>query len=123
MKNKFNIALVYIIIFFNSNLFSAENNKILKVGLLVPLSGAYSELGNSILYSLQLALEEINDKKVFINNAATIDGSEAEAGIITDILSSGFIVSTGSGSILLSEVEYEDGRLFIPKIGDRFNEQ
>jgi ABC-type branched-subunit amino acid transport system substrate-binding protein len=66
MKNKFTIALVYIIIFFNSNLFSAENNKILKVGLLVPLSGAYSELGNSILYSLQLALEEINDKKVFI---------------------------------------------------------
>ena len=66
MKNKFTIALVYIIIFFNSNLFSAENNKILKVGLLVPLSGAYSELGNSILYSLQLALEEINDKKVQI---------------------------------------------------------
>ena len=66
MKNKFTITLVYIIIFFNSNLFSAENNKILKVGLLVPLSGAYSELGNSILYSLQLALEEINDKKVFI---------------------------------------------------------
>jgi|TARA_B100001093_G_C26842979_1_gene1021495 methionyl-tRNA formyltransferase len=69
------------------------------------------------------AFSFLNDKKVFINNAATIDGSEAEAGIITDILSSGFIVSTGSGSILLSEVEYEDGRLFIPKIGDRFNEQ
>ena len=66
MKNKFILVLVYIIIFFNSNLLSKENNKILKVGLLAPLSGAYSELGNSLLYSLQLALEEIDSNEVFI---------------------------------------------------------
>jgi ABC-type branched-subunit amino acid transport system substrate-binding protein len=66
MKNKFILALTYIIIFFNSNLLSDENEKILKVGLLAPLSGAYSELGNSLLYSLQLALEEIDDRNVFI---------------------------------------------------------
>ena len=40
--------------------------KILKIGLLTPLSGEYRELGNSFLYSLQLALEEINDSKVTI---------------------------------------------------------
>ena len=40
--------------------------KHLKVGLLAPLSGPYSEIGNSLLYSLQLALEEINDKNVII---------------------------------------------------------
>ena len=66
MKNKLILALVYIIIFFNSNLLSEENNKSLKVGLLAPLTGSYSELGNSILYSLQLALEEIGDKNVYI---------------------------------------------------------
>ena len=66
MKNKFIITLIYIIFFFNSNIFSEENNKILKVGLLAPLSGDYSELGNSLLYSLQLALKEIDDKNVFI---------------------------------------------------------
>ena len=66
MKNWFILTLVYIIIFFNSNLLSKENNKILKVGLLAPLSGEYSALGNSILYSLQLALEEIDDKNVCI---------------------------------------------------------
>ena len=66
MKNKFILTLIYIIFFFNSNLLSEENNKILKVGLLAPLSGSYSELGNSLLYSLQLALEEIDDKNVFI---------------------------------------------------------
>ena len=66
MKNKFILILIYILIFFNSNLLSDENNKILRVGLLAPLSGVYGELGDSILHSLQLALEEIDDKNIFI---------------------------------------------------------
>ena len=66
MKNKFISILTYILIFFNSNLLGNENNNILKVGLLATLSGEYKELGNSLLYSLQLALNEINDKNVYI---------------------------------------------------------
>ncbi len=66
MKSKFYLLIFYILFIFNTNLFSNENNKILKVGLLAPLSGPYSEIGNSLLYSLQLALEEINDKDVII---------------------------------------------------------
>ena len=63
---KFYLLIVYTIIFFNSNLLSNERNNILKVGLLAPLSGEYMELGNSLLYSLQLALEEIGDENIFI---------------------------------------------------------
>tara|TARA_B100001559_G_scaffold18133_1_gene15088 strand:- start:1210 stop:2364 length:1155 start_codon:yes stop_codon:yes gene_type:complete len=66
MKNKFITIIAYILIFFNSNLQGNENNNILKVGLLAPLSGEYKELGDSLLYSLQLALNEINDKNVHI---------------------------------------------------------
>ena len=66
MKSKIFLLLFYIIFLFNSNLLSNETNKTLKVGLLAPLSGPYSEIGNSLLYSLQLALEEINDKNVII---------------------------------------------------------
>ena len=66
MKKKLILSFIYITFFFNSNLLSEENNKILKIGLLAPLSGSYSELGKSLLYSLQLALEEIDDKNVFI---------------------------------------------------------
>ena len=66
MKKIFISILTYIFIFFNSNLLSEENNNILKVGLLAPLSGEYKELGISLLYSLQLALNEINDKDVYI---------------------------------------------------------
>ena len=65
MKNKI-LLLFYILFIFNSNLLSNENNDTLKVGLLAPLSGPHSEIGNSLLYSLQLALEEINDKNVVI---------------------------------------------------------
>ena len=66
MKKKILTILAYFTIFLNSNLSSNENNQLLKVGLLAPLSGEYSELGHSIMYSLQLALEEINDEKVII---------------------------------------------------------
>ena len=66
MKNKIYLVLFYILFIFNSNLFSDESNKLLKVGLLAPLSGPYNEIGNSLLYSLQLALEEIGDENVII---------------------------------------------------------
>jgi branched-chain amino acid transport system substrate-binding protein len=66
MKSKIFLLIFYILFIFNSNLLSGENNKTLKVGLLAPLSGPYAELGNSLMYSLQLALEELNDKNVII---------------------------------------------------------
>ena len=66
MKNKIIIIITYILVFFNSNLLSNENNNVLKIGLLAPLSGEYKTLGESLLYSLQLALEEIDDKNVLI---------------------------------------------------------
>ena len=66
MKKKILTILAYFTIFLNSNLSCNENNRLLKVGLLAPLSGEYNELGRSIMYSLQLALEEINDEKVII---------------------------------------------------------
>ena len=66
MKNKFIIIISYLLIFFNSNLLSNENNNTLKIGLLAPLSGEYKSLGDSLLYSLQLALDEIGDKSVSI---------------------------------------------------------
>ena len=66
MKIKILIILTYILFFFNSNTLSKENENVLKVGLLAPLSGDYKELGESLLYSLQLALDEIGDKDVHI---------------------------------------------------------
>ena len=63
---KFFIIIAYIIFIYNSNLSSNEKDNVLKIGLLAPLSGEYKDLGNSLLYSLQLALEEIDDKDVHV---------------------------------------------------------
>ena len=52
MKKVICIILSYIIFFINSNLLSNED-KILKVGLLAPLTGEHAELGKSLLYSLK----------------------------------------------------------------------
>ena len=102
MKKKFILSLIYILIFFNSNLLSEENNKILKVGLLAPLSGAYSQLGNSLLYSLQLALEEINDKNIFIvPRDSGFNNKEKLIEAIQDIKSQGI-------NIIIGPITYEE---------------
>ena len=96
MKNKFILILIYIIFFFNSNLLSNENNKILKIGLLAPLSGSHSELGYSLLHSLQLALEEIDDNNVFIiPRDSGFNDKEKLNKAIKDIISQGAKVVIG----------------------------
>ncbi len=58
--------LSYIILFFNTNVFSFEKSDELKIGLLAPFSGKYKNLGNSLILSTQLALDEINNDKIKI---------------------------------------------------------
>jgi ABC-type branched-subunit amino acid transport system substrate-binding protein len=102
MKKKFIIALTYILIFFNSNLFSDEKKKILKVGLLAPLSGEYQELGNSLLYSLQLALEEIDDNEILIiPRDSGFNNKEKLNAAIQDIKSQG-------AKIVIGPISYEE---------------
>ena len=102
MKKKFIIALTYILIFFNSNLFSDEKKKILKVGLLAPLSGEYQELGNSLLYSLQLALEEIDDNEILIiPRDSGFNNKEKLNAAIQDIKSQG-------ATIVIGPISYEE---------------
>ena len=66
MKKKLFKTIFFLFLFLDSNLSADENNKTLRIGLLAPLTGTYSELGNSLLYSLQLALDEIGDQNVII---------------------------------------------------------
>ena len=102
MKNKFITLIAYILIFFNSNLLSNENNKLLKVGLLAPLSGEYKQLGKSLLYSLQLALDEINDKNVVvIPRDSGSDNKEKLKSAIQEIKSEG-------AKIVIGPINYKD---------------
>jgi hypothetical protein len=58
--------LSYIFILFNSNLVADESDEKLRIGLLAPFSGEYKNLGESLLLSTQLALNEIDDKNIII---------------------------------------------------------
>jgi|TARA_B100000929_G_scaffold290335_1_gene283592 hypothetical protein len=56
-------TLLLFIIFFASN--ASANNKI-KIGLVVPLSGENKDIGESILKSVRLAVNDIDDNKILI---------------------------------------------------------
>ena len=60
------IFFSHIFILFNCNLIADENNIKLRVGLLAPFSGEHKNLGESLLLSTQLALNEIGDENIII---------------------------------------------------------
>ena len=60
---KFTIISTLSLIFFFQNSFSSEK---IKIGLIVPISGKDSILGNSIIKSVRLAINKINDDKIEI---------------------------------------------------------
>ena len=68
MKNTFKIILSYLLITFNTYVLADQNSNtnILKVGVLAPLSGKFKALGETILYSINLALHDINNNAVKI---------------------------------------------------------
>ena len=43
-----------------------NNNKILKIGVLVPLSGEFKEIGKSILKAIQLSVHDLDKKNIKI---------------------------------------------------------
>ena len=50
----------------NSNENNLENEKILKIGVLLPLSGKFQEIGESFLKAIQLALYDISNENIKI---------------------------------------------------------
>ncbi len=65
MKTIFKFLSFVLIIFysFNQTVFSQEK---IKIGLIVPLSGEYSDIGHSIVNSVRLAINKIDDNKIKI---------------------------------------------------------
>ena len=68
MKKTIYLFLSYLLITFNSFVVAVENNNknVLKIGILAPFSGEYRSVGETILYSVNLALHDLNDDSVRI---------------------------------------------------------
>ena len=66
------LTLAYLLITINSNAFgenlknNSENERILKIGVLLPLSGQFQDVGESFLKAIQLAVYDISDKRIII---------------------------------------------------------
>ena len=60
---KFVIISILSLIAFFHNSFASEK---IKIGLIVPLSGSYSQLGNTIIKSVRLAVNKIDDDRIQI---------------------------------------------------------
>ena len=89
--------LSYIFILFNCNLIADDHTGKLRVGLLAPFSGKHKSLGESLLLSTQLALDEINDENITIipRDSGTNDNDKLNLAIKE-------IINNGSNIIISS---------------------
>tara|TARA_B100001093_G_scaffold498691_1_gene547081 strand:+ start:253 stop:1407 length:1155 start_codon:yes stop_codon:yes gene_type:complete len=107
--------LYYIFLTFNTNLVASENDKKLRVGLLAPFSGEYKNLGESLLLSTQLALDEIDNENIIIIPRDSGSGDKVKLNLaIKEIIDSGAKVVIGPMTSMFSdEVEQYKNVTFI----------
>ena len=58
--------LLSIVFVFLLNTFNTSANESIKIGLLVPLTGEYDDIGKSIIQSTRMAINKIDDSKILI---------------------------------------------------------
>ena len=58
--------LLSVVFVFFLNTFNIFANESIKIGLLVPLTGEYDDIGKSIIQSTRMAINKINDSKILI---------------------------------------------------------
>jgi ABC-type branched-subunit amino acid transport system substrate-binding protein len=107
--------LSYICLLFNTNLNANENDEKLRVGLLAPFSGEYKSLGDSLLLSTQLALDEIDNNNIIIipRDSGSNDKERLDLAI-KEIIDSGVKVIIGPmTSSSFDEVEKYKSTIFI----------
>ena len=107
--------LSYIFLLFNSNLVADEKDGKLRVGLLAPFSGKYKNLGESLLLSTQLALNEIGNKNIIIiPRDSGSDNKEKLNLAVKEITNQGAKVIIGPvTSSLFSELKKYNDTIFI----------
>ena len=107
--------LSYIFILFNSNLIANENDGKLRIGLLAPFSGEYRSLGESLLFSTQLALDEINNKNIIVipRDSGTNDKVKLNLAIKEIIDNGAKIIIGPMSSLSFNELEKYRDTIFI----------
>jgi len=107
--------LFYIFLLFNTNLVAGENDGKLRIGLLAPFSGEYKSLGESLLLSTQLALNEIGNKNIIIiPRDSGSNNKEVLNAAIKEIIDNGAKIIIGPmTSSFFSDLKKYDDTIFI----------
>ena len=89
-KYIFKIILIY---FFSINLSYSENT--IKIGVLVPLTGEHSHIGKSIIQSIRIGVNKIDDSKLTIFPRDTKSNSKTTLGSVKELYSIGVRIFIG----------------------------
>ena len=103
---KYIIVLFLIVFSFNQKVLAQEK---IKIGLIVPLSGEYKEIGDSIIKSIRLAINKINDSRIEILPKDTKSNPEITLKVSKELYSEGVRIIIGplfnSNVIYLKELK------------------
>ena len=101
------IILVFICLISNFKEASAQNE--IKIGLIVPLSGEYKDIGESIVNSVRLAINKIDDKRILIIPKDTKSKPEVTLKVSKELYNDGVKIILGpvfnKNLIYLDELE------------------
>ena len=94
MKTLIKAIIILIVILFcaNNKIYA---NELIRIGVVVPLSGEYKEIGESILKSIRLALNKIDDSKIIVIPKDTENNPETTLKISRELSSKGIKIILG----------------------------
>ena len=94
MKTLIKAIIIFIVILFcaNNKIYA---NELIRIGVVVPLSGEYKEIGESILKSIRLALNKIDDSKIIVIPKDTENNPETTLKISRELSSKGIKIILG----------------------------
>ena len=87
--------IIFTLIFLIFNISQNLANEKIKIGLIVPLSGEYKEIGNSILKATRLAINKIDDSKIEIIPRDTKSDPETTLKVSKELKNKGIKIILG----------------------------
>ena len=87
--------IIFTLIFLIFNISQSLANEKIKIGLIVPLSGEYKEIGNSILKATRLAINKIDDSKIEIIPRDTKSDPETTLKVSKELKNKGIKIILG----------------------------
>ena len=92
---KFIQIIIFTFIYLILNIFQSFADEKIKIGLIVPLSGEYKEIGNSIVKSARLAINKIDDSRIEIIPRDTKSNPETTLKVSKELYDKGIKIIIG----------------------------